>query len=131
MLEVEALAGLDADSLHLREDRLVGDVRRVQLEEFGCVGEELSADMVSTWVFGGVFMSTLGSILTSDRLRRLAPLRRAGDLVARLDLVDRSVIGGPVRLGAADNPDIRGRCVDPLYPRQLNAPCPGSSSSRA
>ncbi len=38
LVEVEALAGLDADPLHLRDDRLVGAVRRVQFEEFGRVG---------------------------------------------------------------------------------------------
>ena len=38
-VEVEALAGLDADPLHLRDDRLVGDVDRVKLKEFGRVGE--------------------------------------------------------------------------------------------
>ena len=43
LVEVETLAGLDADPLHLRNDRLIGDVGRVHLEEFGRVGE----------VFGG------------------------------------------------------------------------------
>ena len=38
----KALAGLDADPLHLRDDRLVRDVGRVQLEEFGRVGEVFS-----------------------------------------------------------------------------------------
>ena len=35
LVEVESLTRLDADPSHLRDDRLIGDVRRVQLEQFG------------------------------------------------------------------------------------------------
>ena len=37
----------------------------LHLEQLGGVGEVRPAGMVSTWIFGGVFMSMLGSILTS------------------------------------------------------------------
>src|SRR5262245_2829932 len=37
--EVEAFTWLDADPLHSREDRLVGDVRRMKFQELGRVSE--------------------------------------------------------------------------------------------
>ena len=61
LVEIEALAPLDPDTLHLGQDRLISDVGRLELEDLGGVGEELAADIVSTVIFGGVFMSTLGS----------------------------------------------------------------------
>ena len=59
-------------------------------------------------------MSTLGIDLHLDRLRRLAPFRERRDLVAGLDLVNRLIVRRAVRLGAADDPDIGRRRVDPL-----------------
>ena len=78
LVDIEALAGLDADPLHLRDDRLVGEMRRIELEQLGRVGEVLGPPAcVSTWTFGGVFMSTRRIDLHLDRLGRLAPLARA------------------------------------------------------
>jgi hypothetical protein len=37
--EVEALADFDADVLHLRDERLIGDVGRVHLQQLRRVGE--------------------------------------------------------------------------------------------
>ena len=109
LVEVETLAGLDADSLHLRDDWLVGAVRRVQLEEFGRVGEVFVGRH-------GVDLSLRRRLHIHARVNRhrhrlgcLAPTRERRDLVARLNLVDRGVIRRTVRLGAADDPDIRGR----------------------
>ncbi len=39
---------------------LIGDMRRMELQKLGGIGEIRPPIMVSTWTFGGVFMSTLG-----------------------------------------------------------------------
>ena len=90
LADVEALARLDADFLHLRDDRLVGDMGRMKLEQLGGIGEiharrhGIDLDLwrrlhVDAWVD-----------LDLDRLRRFAKFGKQGDLVAGLDLVDRS-----------------------------------------
>jgi hypothetical protein len=47
LLEIEALAHFKADALQPRDDRLIGDVWRVEFEQLCRVGEELTADMGS------------------------------------------------------------------------------------
>ena len=59
-------------------------------------------------------MSTLGSILTSTGFGVLPKFGKRGDLVAGLDLVNRSVVRRAVRLGAANDPDIGRWRFDPL-----------------
>ena len=114
LIDVEALAGLDADALHPRDDRLIGDVRRLQLHELCCVGE----------VFTGrhrVDLDLRRSLhvnrrvdLDLDRLGCLSPLGKRRDLVACLDLVNRVVVLRAVRLRTADDPDVRSRGIDAL-----------------
>ena len=52
--------------------------------------------------------------LDFDRPGRFAIFGKQGDLVAGLDLVNRSIVRRAVRLGAADHPDIGRWRVDPL-----------------
>ena len=77
--------------------------------------------MVSTVIFGGVFMSTAGSTVPTTGSGGLAPVRQRRDLVAGLDLVDRVVVGRSVGLGAADDPDIGRRRVDANDARRQRA----------
>ena len=53
--------GLDANALHLRDDRLVGKVGRLELQKFGRVGEALAGRHRVDLNLRGVFISTLGS----------------------------------------------------------------------
>jgi hypothetical protein len=94
LVDIETLAALDPDPPHLGEDRLVGDVRRLQLHDLGGVGKNLPAGIVSTWVFGGVFMSTPGSTVPTTGLDGLTKARDRPDLEAGLDLVHASQSAG-------------------------------------
>ena len=80
--------------------------------------------MSLTWLSGAVFMSTVGSAHErrgSDR--GLAPLRERSHPEAVLELVDRRVVRRSVGLGAADDPIVGRRRVDPLDAgRQRAAP---------
>src|SRR4029453_2329005 len=42
LLDVEALARHDADALHLREDRLIGEMRWMELQQLGGISEVLA-----------------------------------------------------------------------------------------
>jgi hypothetical protein len=59
-----SFAWLDPDWLHLRDDRLVGNAWGLLLQQFGGIGKNFAAGIVSTCTFGGVFISTVGSIMT-------------------------------------------------------------------
>jgi len=97
----------DADTPHLRNDRLVGGVRRVHFQELGRVGKEPLARHGIGKDLGRSLDVDARVNRRLDRLCRLAPLRQRRDLVAGLHLVYRIVIGRPICLGAADDPDIR------------------------
>ena len=121
LVDVEALAPLDPDPLHLGEDRLIGDVRRLQLQDLGGVGEELAGrHRIDRDLRRRLHVD--GGIDSADnRLGRLTPARQRRDLVAGLDRVHRVVVGGPVGLGAADDPDIRRGRVDANHARRQRA----------
>lgn len=61
--EIKGLAGLDPDLSHPGDNGLVCDVRRIDLQEFSGVAENMPTSIRSTCVIGGVFMSTVGSIV--------------------------------------------------------------------
>jgi hypothetical protein len=50
LFNIEALTRLDAEPSHLRENRLVSEMRRVHFQQLGRVREVLSWGIVSTWV---------------------------------------------------------------------------------
>ena len=112
LVEIEALADFKAELLQLRDDRLVGDVGRVQLQQLGRVGEKLAR----RHLVDGELRRRLhvdGRIEPEGgRDRFLTPLRQRRNLIAILDLVNRIVVGGPVGLGAANDPDIGRRRFD-------------------
>jgi hypothetical protein len=101
---------LDPDPLHLGKDRLIGDVQRLKFKDFGGVGEELTGrHRVDLGLSRGLHVDA-GIIIADHRLGRLAKARDRRDLEAGLNLVRGVVVGRPVGLGAADDPDIeRGR----------------------
>ena len=110
--DVEALARLDADPLHLGNNRLVGEVGRLQLEKLGRIGEVIAA-------LHGIDLSFWRRLHVDARIdlhldwhRRLTPLRQRRDLVTGLDFVNRIVVRRTISLGAANDPDIGRRRFD-------------------
>jgi hypothetical protein len=106
---IEALGRFDSDPFHLGDDRLIGEVRRLQFENFGSVGEEFSA-------LHGINLNLWRRLHVDARidfhldwLRCLAPFRERRDLVSGLNFVNRFVILRTVSLGASDDPDIGSR----------------------
>jgi hypothetical protein len=80
-------------SLHLREDRLVGDVRRLHLQDLGGVGEELAGrHRVDLDLWRGLHVDT-GIDGADHRLDGLTKARDRRDLEAGLDLVHGLVVG--------------------------------------
>src|SRR5262245_31756085 len=73
-----------------------------------------SAGIRSTWAFGGVFMSMLGSILAVTGWGGFYPLRKRRDLVARLNFVKRIVVRRPIGFGPSNNHYVGGRRIDAL-----------------
>ena len=112
MLDVEALARLNADPLHLRNNRFVSEVRRLQFEKLGRIGEVIAALHGIDLNFRRRFHVDARIDLHLDRLGRLAPLRQRRDLVTGLDFVNRIVVRRPISLGAANDPDIGRRRFD-------------------
>ena len=112
MLVSKALARLDADPLHPRNDRLIREVRRVQLEKLGRIGEVVVARHGIDLCLRGRLHVNAWVDLHLDRLRRLAPLRQRRDLVAGLNFVNRIVIRRTVSLRAANDPDVGSRRFD-------------------
>ena len=106
MLDIEALARLDADPLHLRNNRLIGEVGRLQLEKLGRIGEVIAALHGIDLNFWRRLHVDARIDLHLDRLGRLAPLRERRDLVTGLNFVNRIVIRRTVSLGAANDPDV-------------------------
>jgi hypothetical protein len=107
LANVEALANFDTNSLHLRENWLVGNVRGMELEQFGRTGEIYPRchriDLrlwrclhIDAWVR-----------LKFDRLGRFSILGKKADLITGLNFADCVVIWRAVRLGSADKPYVR------------------------
>ncbi len=111
--EIEALARLQPDPLHLGDDRLVRHMRRLQLQDLGRVGEVFPGRHGVDLLLGRGLHVDARVELGDGGQGGLAPLRQRRDLEAGLDLADGVVIRRPVGLGAADDPDIGGRRVDP------------------
>src|SRR5262249_8949828 len=114
LLDVEALAGLDADAPHLRDDRLIGDVRGSGLEQLRGVGEVFAGRHGVDLCLRRRLHVDARFDLRRYRLGRLAPFGQRRDAEAGLDLAHGLVVSRAVGLGAADDPhDRRGR-VDAL-----------------
>ncbi len=102
LVEVEALARLDADQLHPREDGLIRDVRRMELEQLGRIGEVFRRRHGIDLNLRRRFHVDGWIDLDLDRLGRPAPFGQRRNFEAGLNLVDRIVVGRPVGLGAPD-----------------------------
>ena len=111
-VEIEALARLEADAFQARDDRLVGDMRRMQFEQLRSIGEEFSGRHGIDLRLRRRFHIDGGVDLRLRCHGLLAPLRERSDLVACLDLVYGVVVRRAVGLGAANDPDIGRRCID-------------------
>jgi hypothetical protein len=83
--QVEALASLDADPLHSSEDWLISDVRRVNLQQFCCIGEIfLSRHCVHLHSWRRLHIDGWVE-LELDRLWRFSKIGEKGDFIAILD----------------------------------------------
>src|SRR5262245_31480548 len=71
--DVETLADLEANPLQACDNRLVSDVRRLELQQLGCVGEELVGGHGVHLNFGWRLHVHIRVDLRLDRCRRLAP----------------------------------------------------------
>ena len=109
---LETLADLEAGALQPRNDRLVGNVGRMQFEQFRCVSEVLRSRHIVGLRLGRRLHIDIRVDLDLWWHRLLAPLRKRRDLVTGLDLVNGIVVGGTVGLGAANDEDIGRWRVD-------------------
>ena len=105
--DVKAFANLDSDFLYLRDDRLVGDMRRMKLEQVRCIGEIYASRHRIDLDFWRRLHIDAWVRLEFDRLGCLSEFGKQRDLIASLNLVNRIIVRRAVRLGAADDPDIR------------------------
>ena len=90
-------------------------------EDLGGVGEELAGRHRIDLDLRRRLHVDAGIDGADHRLGGLAPARDRRDLVAGLDLVHGVVVGRPVGLGAADDPDIRRGRVDANHARRQRA----------
>ncbi|MBB4167134.1 hypothetical protein FHX09_000958 [Rhizobium sp. BK538] len=111
---IEALARLYPDPLHPAYDRLVGGVRRIDLQQFRCLGEEVLCRHPVDCRLWRSFHIDVRIDRDLGRLGRFTPLRQWRDRVASLDLVNGVVVGRSIRFRTSDDPNIRCRCIDPL-----------------
>ncbi|MNF92443.1 hypothetical protein D3C84_750880 [compost metagenome] len=141
-IEIERLAGFDTDALHLRNDRLIGAVGRMQLEQLGGIGEVVGCrhriDLELGWGFhvdGWIDFHT-------DRLGCLTQARERCHGVAGLDLVHGGIVCRAIGLGPPYHPDIGGGRLEPGEPcgygtdpawrrhQELSGPGPGGAPPR-
>jgi len=104
--KIEALARLKTNLPKLHDDRLVGNVRRMELEQFCCIGEELACGHCIDLLLGWGTHIDVGINLHRYWLWLFSPPRQRRDLVASLNLVDGFIIRGSISLGSTDDPDI-------------------------
>ena len=112
MLISKLLPGSNADPLHPRDNRLIREVGRVQLEKLGRIGEVFVARQGIDLCLRGRLHVNAWVDLDLDRLRRLAPLRERRDFVPGLNFVNRIVVRRTVSLRAANDPDVGRRRFD-------------------
>ena len=108
----EGAGPFDANAFHACYDRLIRNVGRMQLHEFGAIGEVSGRRH-------GIHLNLWRRLhiharvdLCRHRLRCLAPARERRDLVACLNFVNCVVVLRSVSLGPADYPDIGSRRGD-------------------
>ena len=85
---------------------MIGDVRRLHLEDFGGGGEELAAGMVSTVIFGGVFMSMPGSTVPTAGMAAL-PQFESGVILVRPEELVHGGVSLRVHVGLWSRPMIQ------------------------
>jgi hypothetical protein len=111
---VETLTGLDTYLRQLCDDRLVGQVRRMELEQFSGVGKEVACwHSIHLELRRGLHVHRWIR-LKWNWFRRFAPSRQGRDFQTCLYLVNRVVIRWSIGLNAANDPDVGGRSVNAL-----------------